>query len=166
MCILLVPVGPGVLDSGKLRLTEPAPLQVVNPEDVDKIQPASLTGKLDAITGTPLYAPLSVLQGKSHTRSSMLEGLYISLLACCCDEKVARRRDMQLLDLEKCAEIRAGRMLAVEPSDLKRVPDEFWGFLSELHELFYPRTPERYMRDYSVKVTAEQFENVCSKWAS
>ncbi|GAQ79518.1 Putative protein kinase superfamily protein [Klebsormidium nitens] len=150
---------------GRGMLFDFSAAKVVAHEDVDKIQPASPTGKLGAITGTPLYAPLSVLQGRSHTRSSMLEGLYISLLACCCDEKVARRHDMKLSDLEKCAELRAGRMLAAEPSDLKRVPDEFRGFLLELHDLFYPKTPGRTMRDYCMRVTAEQFNGVCSKWA-
>ncbi|KAL0033196.1 hypothetical protein WJX79_009029 [Trebouxia sp. C0005] len=51
-------------------------------------------GTLSGITGTVLWAPLSVLEGGQHSVSSMLEGLFISALSISCNGKLDSRHDM------------------------------------------------------------------------
>ena len=43
----------------------------------------SPTGTPTAITGTPMFAAVSVLEGGAHSESSMFEGLFYSLLDIC-----------------------------------------------------------------------------------
>lgn len=119
---------------------------------------------LEAITGTSLYAALSVLEGRSHTTSSMLEGLYLSILAVCCDEKLTGRHDMKIADLQKCQIIRRGSMLAPLPPDFCKVPSTHLGFVRDMHELFYPLQVGLYARMYNAEVSLDEFEMVCKKW--
>ena len=41
-----------------------------------------------SITGTLRWMPYSALDGRPHTVSSQLEGLFISLVDICCDGKL------------------------------------------------------------------------------
>eukprot|EP00243_Klebsormidium_subtile_P002815 TRINITY_DN15722_c0_g1_i1.p1 TRINITY_DN15722_c0_g1~~TRINITY_DN15722_c0_g1_i1.p1 ORF type:complete len:659 (-),score=121.35 TRINITY_DN15722_c0_g1_i1:163-2139(-) len=136
----------------------------IDPLDRDKAEPASPSGRLEAITGTSLYAALSVLEGRSHTTSSMLESLYLSILAVCCDEKLTGRHDMKIADLQKCQILRRGSMLAPQPQDFLKVLSSHSGFVQDMHELFYPSEPGSAARRYNTAVALDSFEKVCKNW--
>ena len=58
------------------------------------------------ITGTVLWAALSVLEGGQHSLSSMLEGLFISAFSISCNGKLHLRHAMKPDQLALCANLR------------------------------------------------------------
>jgi hypothetical protein len=138
--------------------------QFINPKECNETGVASPSGRLEAIIVTSLYAALLVLEGRSHTTSSMLEGLYLSILAVCCDEKLTGRHDMKIADLQKCWIIRRGSMLASQPPDFLKVPITHLGFVREMHDLFYPLQIGLFASTYNAKVIMGDFEKVCKNW--
>ncbi|GAQ90449.1 Putative protein kinase superfamily protein [Klebsormidium nitens] len=153
----------GIMD-GRGVLYDFSAAKFIDPKDRDTMEAASPSGKLEAITGTSRYAALSVLEGRSHTTSSMLESLYLSILSACCDEKLTGRHDMKIEDLQKCQIVRRGSMLALRPPDFSKVPSSHLGFVREMHELFYPLQSGSAARMYNVAVALDKFEEVCKMW--
>lgn len=69
-------------------------------------------GTGSSISGTLLWEPLSVLVGEQHSQSSMLEGLFISVLTISCNAKLAGRDSMMPTDIPFCALVRRGQLTA------------------------------------------------------
>ena len=77
-------------------------------------------GNVIGITGTVLWASLSVLEGGQHTVSSMLEGLFLSALSISCNGKLYGRYEMKPHQLHHCANLRRGHLTTPALSELQR----------------------------------------------
>ena len=119
--------------------------------------------KMTNITGTPLFAAVSVLQNGPHSISSMLEGLYYSMLHVC--------RGGSLPDEAKhgrpgsWACYRRGMFMDNVPMSAFDVADQFVPFILELHGLFWQRLDEDCCK-YVKTISVEAFQAVCSKYIS
>jgi hypothetical protein len=125
----------------------------------------SPTGSVRQITGTPLYAPLSILCGEPHTESSMLEGLFISLLDRCSDGKLVDRHDMDFTDLPRAQRARRGSLTGARLGELDHIPAPLQSFIQSLHDLFYPMAPSsRVLRKYRTDVRFLEVHTVCRRY--
>eukprot|EP00243_Klebsormidium_subtile_P012048 TRINITY_DN7138_c1_g4_i1.p1 TRINITY_DN7138_c1_g4~~TRINITY_DN7138_c1_g4_i1.p1 ORF type:complete len:692 (-),score=78.26 TRINITY_DN7138_c1_g4_i1:155-2230(-) len=125
----------------------------------------SPTGSVQQITGTPLYAPLSTLCGDPHTESSMLEGLFISVLDRCSDGKLVGRADMDFTDLPRATRARRGSLTGARLGELEHIPVALRSFVQSLHDLFYPMSSEsRVLRTYCTNVTSSAVQDVCRRY--
>lgn len=81
----------------------------------------SPTSKVTAITGTPMYAAVSVLSGGPHTVNSMLKGLFYSVLSM--RPKAVRQLQQELFWQLYQQEQHAlgGDVASVRPGDLGSV---------------------------------------------
>ncbi|KAA6422365.1 MAG: hypothetical protein FRX49_07541 [Trebouxia sp. A1-2] len=95
-------------------------------------------GTLSGITGTVLWAPLSVLEGGQHSVSSMLEGLFISALSISCNGKLDSRHDMNPGRLRHCAHLRRGHLCTPALSELSSIESSLKPLITGLHDVFYP----------------------------
>lgn len=100
-------------------------------------QPQSVSSDT-GITGTVLSAALSVLEGKQHSLSSMLEGLFISALSISCDGKLHLRHKMKPDQLSLCASLRRGHLTSPRLAELDDVKLHLRPLITGLHDLFYP----------------------------
>jgi len=125
----------------------------------DRPRPADA---VNGITGTILWAPLSVLEGRQHTVSSMLEGLVISALSISCNGKLDLRHDMNSTRLRHCACLRRGHLSAPALSELPRIETHLKPLVTGLHNLFYPLQDLEF-RSYNTKVTVESVQGVCEQ---
>lgn len=124
---------------------------------------SSLTG----ITGTVLWAALSVLDGEQHSLSSMLEGLFISALSISCNGKLHLRHAMKPDQLALCACLRRGHLTSPKLAELPNVATHLRPLIIGLHNLFYPldRSTDSF-RAYSTEVTLESVQGVCRQVCS
>ena len=119
----------------------------------------SLTG----ITGTVLWAPLSVLEGGQHSVSSMLEGLFISALSISCNGKLETRHDMNPNRLQHCAYLRRGHLCKPKLPELSAsVQRHLSPLIAGLHNLFYPLGQENF-RGNNCRVTVQMVHDVCTQ---
>ena len=119
--------------------------------------------RLMAITGTPRYAALSVLEGSEHTVSSMLEGLFISTLDTSCNFRLAGRQ--QMTSVKWTAVLRRGTLLADTLLESAAIAPELKPFIEALHQLFYPLpADDAKVRGYRTDVTAEDVRAVCRRF--
>ncbi len=120
---------------------------------------------LSSITGTVLWAPLSVLEGGQHSESSMLEGLFISSLSISCSEKLAGRHAMRPTQLKNCALLRRGQLTKPELDELPNIAPNLKPLILLLHDLFYPMAlPQGFplkARTYNSEVTAQMVQELC-----
>lgn len=116
--------------------------------------------RLRAITGTPRYAALSVLEGSEHTVSSMLEGLFISILDVSCNFRLTGRH--QMASVTWTAALRRGTLLAKTLMESHAIQSPLRAFVHALHELFYPLPGGARVRGYRTDVTVEEVQSVCS----
>lgn len=120
---------------------------------------------LSSITGTVLWAPLSVLEGEQHSESSMLEGLFISSLSISCNDKLAGRQAMRPSQLNICASLRRGQLTKPELEELPNIARDLKPLILPLHELFYPKAPEQDFpfkaRLYNTQVTTQMVQELC-----
>ena len=95
------------------------------------------------ITGTLLWAPLSVLEGEPHTVSSMLEGLFLSVLSISCRGKLTGHGESSG-NLVWWSILRRGALSRHELPEQKHVQRVLLPLVSGLHSLFWPvREPAR-----------------------
>ena len=120
-------------------------------------------GTLNGITGTVLWAPLSVLEGGQHSVSSMLEGLFISALSISCDGKLDSRHDMKPARLRHCARLRRGHLITPTLSELPKIDSHLKPLINGLHDLFYPLQDSEDLksRAYRTQVTVDMVQGVC-----
>ncbi|DBA90198.1 TPA: hypothetical protein ACH3X1_003501 [Trebouxia sp. C0004] len=124
---------------------------------------SSLTG----ITGTVLWAALSVLEGEQHSLSSMLEGLFISVLSISCNGKLHLRHAMKPDQLALCANLRRGHLTSPKLAELPNVATHLQPLIIGLHNLFYPlNRPTDSFRGYNTEVTVESVQGVCRQVCS
>ena len=123
----------------------------------------SLTG----ITGTVLWAALSVLEGEPHSVSSMLEGLFISVLSISCKGKLHLWHEMKPDQLALCANLRRGHLTSPKLAELPTVATHLQPLIIGLHNLFYPlNRPTDRFRGYNTEVTLESVQGVCRQVCS
>ena len=115
---------------------------------------------LTSITGTVLWAPLSVLEGAQHSESSMLEGLFISALSISCNGKLAMRHAMKPNMLLQCAFLRRGHLQRPELCELPHITHHQRPLIRALHDLFYPKNGK--FRGYNTEVTTKMVQDVCT----
>lgn len=123
----------------------------------------STTGKPAAISGTPMYAAVSVLEGGAHTESSMYEGLFYSLLSICRGGLMPDAWASKAKGPEDAANARRGYMMKVPPTDMWDVPEDVAAFMRTLHALFWPQ-PHPNAFTYQTDVTVEEVETVCAQF--
>ena len=122
---------------------------------------------LAGITGTVLWAALSVLEGAQHSLSNMLEGLFISALSISCNSKLHLRHAMKPDQLVLCAALRRGHLTAPKLAELPDVATHLQPLIIGLHNLFYPHTsPTAMFRGYSTDVTLESVQGICKQLCS
>ena len=119
-------------------------------------------GTLNGITGTVLWAPLSVLEGGQHSVSSMLEGLFISALSISCKGQLSLWHDMNPNRLRDCAILRRGHLCAPALPELPSIETHLKPLVTGLHDLFYPLQPLA-SRGYNTKVTVKLVQAVCAQ---
>ena len=95
-------------------------------------------GTLIGITGTVMWAPLSVLQGREHSVSSMLESLFISTLSISCNGRLYARHDMNPDRLYDCAVKRRGHLTSPVLYEQETIKEHLKPLIEALHNLFYP----------------------------
>ena len=117
------------------------------------------------ITGTILWAPLSVLEGEQHSESSMLEGLFISALSIACNGKLAGRHAMRPGHLRTCARLRRGQLTKPELSELPEIAAHLKPLIIPLHDLFYPTALSQGFpvnaRAYNTEITTPMVQELC-----
>ena len=120
---------------------------------------------LNGITGTVLWAPLSVLEGEQHSVSSMLEGLFISALSLSCNGKLDLRHDMNPEHLRRCAFLRRGHLTTPVLFELPRIESHLKPLIFGLHNLFYPPCNKEGIKSrvYNTQFTVELVQGVCEK---
>jgi len=122
---------------------------------------------LIGITGTVLWAALSVLEGEQHSLSSMLEGLFISALSISCNGKLHLRHAMKPDQLALCANLRRGHLTSPKLAELPNVATHLQPLIIGLHNLFYPlNRPTDSFRGYNTEVTLESVRGVCRQVCS
>lgn len=117
-------------------------------------------GTVTEFTGTILWAPLSVLQGNEHTVSSMLEGLFISVLSISCNGRLYARDEMNPDRLHDCAFKRRGHLTSSILYERHTIQVHLKPLIEALHNLFYP-IQDAEGRGYNTKVTVKQVQGVC-----
>ncbi len=152
-----------------------APLQYIEGHDwtsVIKQDADSPASNLDnTITGTTLWAPVSVLEGYAHTVSSQLEGLFLSVLSIACDDRLDGYKRVGS-STHEWSNFRQAAMLRVDLYEENCIRLHLRALIRALHELFYPmvkpsgkhRVPTDrgfMMREYRMDVTAAEVQAVC-----
>ena len=131
-------------------------LQIVH----DWSQLPSATDGPGAISGSPMFAAVSVLEGGSHTESSMYEGLFYSLLSICRGGLTPDAWAFEAFtNLTHVAVTRRGVFKEEPPMDMWGVPEDMAPFMRALHALFWPHG-ERYRTDVAI----EEVRNVCTQF--
>ncbi len=123
----------------------------------------SPTGNPAAITGTPLFAAVSVLEGGPHTQSSMYEGLFYSLLYICRGGRLPDSWAFKFTGLAEAAKLRRGCMMCEPPINTWDVPEEVAPFIRALHALFWAEIQDGAFK-YRTNVTAKELLDVCSQF--
>ena len=116
------------------------------------------------IEGTPLFAAVSVLEGGGHTRSSMYEGLFYSLLYICRRGQLPDEWAFRFSQ-EAWAKVRRGYMMCEPPVDTWGVPVGVAPLIRGLHALFWQQDRLGGVR-YRTDVTREEVQHVCTNFAS
>lgn len=113
------------------------------------------------ITGTLIAAPLSVLRGEPHTISSMLEGVFLSILSIACGGKIAGF-ELRTNDIRKWAVNRSGALRELQLMEEDEIVDELKPLVHSLHDLFYPLPVDSSsVRMYCQTVTVAAFQAAC-----
>lgn len=113
------------------------------------------------ITGTLIAAPLSVLRGEPHSISSMLEGVFLSVLSIACKGKIT---GYQLTTDKKWEITRAGALHRLQLVEETMIVDHLKPLVHSLHDLFYPMPVDgSKMRGYCTAVTVPAFQAACQR---
>lgn len=126
------------------------------------IAPDSPQGKdVRRITGTLIAAPLSVLRGEPHSVSSMLEGVFLSVLSIACKGKIAGY-ELMTDNIKRWEYTRAGALQRLELPEEDGILDHLKPLVHSLHDLFYPMPVDgSKTRGYRTNVTVPVFRDAC-----
>lgn len=117
-----------------------------------------------SITGTLMWAPLSVLELEAHTVSSQLEGLFISILSISCEDRVNGHKRVGNF-VPGWEDHRRGAMFRRVLREVENnwVCAALAGLVRGLHDLFYPPLAlGDGSRSYRRNVTAREVQSVCN----
>ena len=117
-------------------------------------------GTVSDFSGTLVWAPLSVLQGSEHSVSSMLEGLFISVLSISCNGRLYARDEMNPDRLHDSAFKRRGHLTSTILYERHTIQEHLKPLIQALHNLFYP-VQDAEGRGYNTQVTVKQVQGVC-----
>ena len=117
------------------------------------------------ITGTLLYAPLSVLRGEPHTVSSQLEGLFLSVLNLSCNGNT-HARDIRSHKLEMWEIFRHGALTRLQLLESKIIFPHLRPLVHALHDLFYPEEAGAICRRYRKNVSPSEVRAICQRVCS
>ena len=136
----------------------------VNVDDWDA--PPTPSGHVTAITGTALFAAISVMEGGPHSLSSMLEGLFYSILFICSAGRVPGERAFKISrDPEEWAIARRSSMTRpVQAVMMHQVSAEHAGLVAALHMLFFPAHERAF--EYRDDVSVAEFCTACGPFLS
>ncbi len=139
----------------------PVSLQEVS----DRTEPLWPDGSPTAISGTRLFAAISVMEGGPHSQSSMFEALYYSMLFICSDGQQPRRPALgSSMSLQQmCQERRAFMQQQPRPQEWG-VHQQHAAFISALHLLFSPPTESKV--SCRNDVTMQEFTATCAPFAA
>ncbi len=113
------------------------------------------------ITGTLTAAPLSVLRGEPHSVSSMLEGVFLSVLSIACKGRIAGY-ELTTDNLKTWEYTRAGALQLLELPEEEKIVKHLKPLVHSLHDLFYPMPVDgSKTRRYCTTVTAPAFRAAC-----
>lgn len=113
---------------------------------------------MERITGTPAWAPYSVLCGGPHTVSSQLEGLFISMYSIAVGHKRHAAKGSQQHE-DQCR-ARIAEFAHCKLAGLEQIPLQLRPLITELHALFWSLpggARQQLMRVYQANVTVVQF---------
>lgn len=116
---------------------------------------------LQGITGTPAWAPYSLLLGQPHTMSTQLEGLFISLVHIACDGRGCGQDMLASMDLQSWAGLRCRQFATPEMMGEKRMAQALLPLVRRLHGLFWKLPDGGLLRHYQQDVTCEQVLQAC-----
>ena len=125
--------------------------------------PDSPSGALEAITGTMMFAPYAVLCGESHTVSSCLEGLFISIVSISCDGRMHGQSQSGRQDRVVWQGVRLAQFGLPQMRDKANVAPHLWPLVTRLHDLFWSVTNSR-QRSHQANVTPEKVQAVCQEF--
>ena len=121
-----------------------------------------MSADVRSITGTLLYAPLSVLRGEPHTVSSQLEGLFLSVLNLSCNGNT-HARGIPSHKLEIWEVFRNGALIRLQLMESNIIFPHLKPLVHALHDLFYPRPREAgaKCRQYRQDVRPSEVKAIC-----
>ena len=117
------------------------------------------------ITGTLLYAPLSVLRGEPHTVSSQLEGLFLSVLNLSCNGNT-HARGIRSHELDFWEALRSGALTRLQLMESNRIFPHMKPLVHALHDLFYPWEAGAKCRRYRQDVSPSEVRAICQRVCS
>lgn len=118
-------------------------------------------------TGTLRWAPLDVLAGHAHTVSSQLEGLFISLHSISAGgNELSRIRHANVQDARHWASCRMYQFASVKLGEEERIEPRLLLLVSGLHNLFWPLSHGKIVREHRTNVTKEEVQDVCLRFFS
>ena len=113
------------------------------------------------ITGTPLFVGKTVLPSHPHTVSTQLEGLFISLLAISCKEKLFGRHLVGIMPLSVWTCVRSGAMRRTHLHEDADIEIGLRPFIRSLHNVFYTLAPDGNQRLHNACIEPNAFRQVC-----
>jgi len=126
----------------------------------------SPTGRVDTITGTPMFAATSTLAGEAHTISSMCEGLFLSILFSSSGGNLPDAEGFcKGLSLQLSANLRRGTFSPSPPKDVWGVAEDVAPLILKLHSLFWPSGNDLSVMRYRQDVTTQDVMDACLKFA-
>ena len=126
----------------------------------------SPTGRVDAITGTPMFAAASTLTGGAHTISSMCEGLFLSILFSSSGGNLPDAEGLNKgLSLQLLANLRRGTFSRSTPKDVWGVAKQVAPLILKLHSLFWPSGNDLSTVVYRKDVTTQEIMDACLSFA-
>lgn len=126
----------------------------------------SPTGRVDAITGTPMFAAASTLAGGAHTISSMCEGLFLSILFSSSAGNLPDAEGFNKgLSLQLLANLRRGTFSHSIPKDVWGVAEHVAPLILKLHSLFWPLGNDLSKITYRTDVSAQEIMDACLNFA-
>lgn len=115
------------------------------------------------ITGTLIAAPLCVLRGEPHCISSMLEGVFLSILSIACNGKISGYQ-LATDDIKMWEILRAGALQRLQLVEETKIVDHLRPLVHSLHDLFYPMPVDgSRSRGYRTTVTVAAFQAACQQ---
>ncbi|MCJ1467082.1 hypothetical protein MMC07_005704 [Pseudocyphellaria aurata] len=128
-------------------------------------EPSSPPTSMADLTGTSLYMAENVLAGESHTISTQLESLFLSLLDISCSHKLVGHNLLATaVSPLTCALARSGAMRCMHLPENDAITSDLRPFMRQLHQLFYPLVAGTRQRLHNEAVQAADLQYVCQQF--